>query len=591
MTAEREAPAGRRGPGGRAVDLLLDLWVLVPVVLLAWPLLTRGGHPFSRDLVFTPRLPLRPEALGLGTGAPRAAPLDAVVAAVSTVVDGGLLGRVAVVGVLLAAGCGAHRAVRGLGWPARALAGALAVWNPFVVERLGLGQWAVLSGYAVIFPLVTVLTRAGATQRERRARSAPWLLLGALTPTGAVLVGATAVVLGVRRRADAGLLALVAAVQLPWLLPALLGSAASVSDPSAVEAFSARAERAGPALLSLVGLGGIWDAQSVPGSRQGWLGHLTTVLVVTALAVAARTPRRPEVLGPRVWVLGLGSLVVAAATSLGPVAGVVASLTDVVPGLGLLRDAQKWLAPFVVLAVLAMAVLVEEAGRVSVRRVPVLAPTVAVLALALPFALLPDGAVVVHRVVSPVHYPRDFDDVAAALAREPDATQGALASAPWRLYRGYPWATPYATYDPSSRWFDVRVLTSDELAVGRRVVSGEDPWAARVGTALADPGPGTVDALAREGVRWLLVHREDPDAATLLDALGSDPSDTRVVDGASLVLLRLTATRVATARAAAPATWTVVLVALVDLAVLVALVLVAAPRTSPRRPRRSVTLA
>jgi hypothetical protein len=589
VTVEREATSGRGAR--RRTDALLDLWVLVPVLLLCWPLLTRGGHPFARDLVFTPRLPPRPEALGLGTGAPRAAPLDAVVAALSTVVDGAVLGRVAVVGVLAVAGWGAHRAVRTVGVPGRAAAGALAVWNPFVVERLGLGQWALLAGYAALFPLVVVLTAGDRTTRERRARCAPWLLLGALTPTGALLVGLTTVVLGVRRRADAGLLALAAAVQLPWLLPALLGSGSLLSDPAAVEVFAARAERAGPALLSLVGLGGIWDSLSVPGTREGWLGHLTTAVVVVALVVAARSVRRPAALAGPLWVLGLGSLAVAAATSVGPVADAVAALMGSVPGLGLLRDAQKWLAPFVVLAVLAVAVLVEDARRVARRRAPVLVQSVVVLAVVLPFALLPDGAVVVHRVLAPVHYPTDFDQVEAALAREPGDTQGALASAPWRLYRSYPWATEYATYDPSSRWFDVRVLMSDELVVGERVLGGEDPWAARVGAALAHPGAGTIDAVAREGVRWLLVHREDPDATALLDAVASDPGTTTVVDGRSLVLLRLAGTDVGAARAAAPAPWMVVLVALVDLAVLGALVLVAASRTSASGRERPVTLA
>ena len=302
MTLERDAGTARR------VDLALDLWVLVPVVLLAWPLLVRRGYPFSRDLVFTPALPLRPEALGLGTGSPRAAPLDAVVGLVSTVVDGAVVGRVAVIGVLALAGWGAHRVVRGTGVPARVAVAGLAVWNPFVVERLGLGQWALLAAYAALFWLVRALTDQDLTARDRRGRAAPWLLLGALTPTGALLVGVTTVIVGVRRRADAGLALLAGAVQLPWLLPALLsaaGAASAVSDPAAIAAFAARAERPGPALFSLVGLGGIWDAQSVPGSREGWLGHVTTALVVVALVVSLAQP--PAADGPRRTGLGARS--------------------------------------------------------------------------------------------------------------------------------------------------------------------------------------------------------------------------------------------------------------------------------------------
>ena len=588
MTLEKEARSARR------LDLVLDLWVLVPVVLLTWPLLVRGGYPFSRDLVFTPALPLRPEALGLGTGSPRAAPLDAVVGLLSIVVDGALIGRVAVLGVLAIAGWGAHRALRGLVLPARAAVAAFAVWNPFVVERMGLGQWALLGAYAALFWLVHALTGGDRSARQRRAAAAPWLLLGALTPTGALLVGATTLVVGVRRRADAGLVLLAAAVQLPWLLPAVLsaaGAASAVSDPAAVAAFAARAERPGPALLSLLGLGGIWDAQSVPGSREGWLGYATTVLVVVALVVAWRSPRRPHALDGRMWALGLLSLAVAAATTVSPVAEVLASLTDLVPGLGLLRDAQKWLAPFVLLAVLAVGVLVDEVLRAIRHHAPVLVQAGVVVALTLPFVLLPDGGVVVHRVVTPVDYPRDFAEVSAVVDRDSAAAPGALASAPWRLYRAYPWATPYATYDPSSRWFDVRVLTSDDLVVGGGVLRGEDPWAARVGAVLDAPDASTLQALGREGVHWLLVHREDPEAAALLAAAAADPSATRVVDGESLVLLRLEGTDSAVAEAASPPSWQVVIVAVVDLSVLLALLVVAVRRTSRSRDDGSVTLA
>ena len=588
MTLEREPRSARR------IDVALDLWVLVSVVFLAWPLLVRRGYPFSRDLVFTPALPLRPEAFGLGTGSPRAAPLDAVVALASTVLDGAVVGRLAVLGVLALAGWGAHRALQGLGVPARAAVAALAVWNPFVVERLGLGQWALLGAYAAVFWLVGALTDQGRGPRGRQARAAPWLLLGALTPTGALLVGVTTVVVGVRRRGDAGLVFLAAAVQLPWLVPAVLsaaGAASAVSDPAAVTAFSARAERPGPALFSLVGLGGIWDAQSVPGTREGWLGLATPALVVVALLVAWRSAARPATLGRRVWVLGLGSLVVSAVTTVGVAAEVVASLTDLVPGLGLLRDAQKWLAPFVVLSALAVGVLVDRVLRSTRRRAPVAVQALVVLAVTLPFVLLPDGAVVVHRVVQPVSYPRDFADVAAVLDRESGRAPGALASAPWRLYRAYPWATPYATYDPSSRWFDVRVLTSDDLTVGGTVLHGEDPWAARVGAVLESPDATTVRALGREGVRWLLVHREDPDAAALLDTVSGDPSVTRVVDGPSLVLIRFDHTATEVAEAAAPPAWQLVLVAGVDLAVLALLLAVTLRRTSRSRTDRSVTLA
>jgi len=112
-----------------------------------------------------------------------------------------------------------------------------------------------------------------------------------------------------------------------------------------------------------------------------------------------------------------------------------------------------------------------------------------------------------------------------------------------------------------------------------------------VGAALESPDASTVAALARAGVRWLLVHREDPDAAALLGAVSADSSATRVVDGDTLVLIRLDDTATGVAAAAAPPVWQAVLVVLVDLAVVTLLVVVAVRRRSRSGAGPSVTLA
>ncbi len=246
--------------------------------------------------------------------------------------------------------------------------------------------------------------------------------------------------------------------------------------------------------------------------------------------LAGRRLPAPRRLAP----LGLAGLVLAALTSLPGGAEAVAAATGVVPGLGLLRDAQKWLAPFVVLAVLAVATALDRGSRTVARHVPALAPSAAVVALVTPFLLLPDGTSVVHRVLAPATYPADF----AAVARVVDGGSGVLASAPWRPYRRYPWASDYPTFDPAGRWFDVRVTTSDALVVGGRTLAGEDPLAARVGAALDPPGPGTASALGAEGVRWVLVTRGDPGAEDVLTALEAAGART-VVDGADLALVEL----------------------------------------------------
>ena len=84
---------------GRGFSRVLPDGLVVLVTLaLTWPMWTAGGYGLARDLVFTPRAPWTLDAIGMGTSLPRAVPLDAVLAALTTVVDGAVVFRVAVAG-------------------------------------------------------------------------------------------------------------------------------------------------------------------------------------------------------------------------------------------------------------------------------------------------------------------------------------------------------------------------------------------------------------------------------------------------------------------------------------------------------------
>ena len=99
----------------RQMNLLLDAWPAAVALTLCVPLVTQGGYPLARDLVFVPHQPWTDAVIGLGDTAPRAVPLDAVVALLTHVIDGGVLARVLIPLLLAAAGWGTHRLVSGLG--------------------------------------------------------------------------------------------------------------------------------------------------------------------------------------------------------------------------------------------------------------------------------------------------------------------------------------------------------------------------------------------------------------------------------------------------------------------------------------------
>ncbi|WP_433681449.1 hypothetical protein [Nocardia sp. CA-119907] len=121
-------------------------------LLIAGPLLG-PGYLLLRDAVSTPRSYPTDSALGLGAAAPRAVPQDALLAALSPIVDGGLIVKAILVVALWAAGYGAAVLARELlrvSTGPQLVAVTVALWNPYVAERLLQGHWSLLTGYAAL---------------------------------------------------------------------------------------------------------------------------------------------------------------------------------------------------------------------------------------------------------------------------------------------------------------------------------------------------------------------------------------------------------------------------------------------------------
>ena len=568
------APSGWRRVG-------LDVWPLALAAVLCGPLLVQGGYPLARDLIFVPHEPLTDSSIGLGGSAPRAVPLDAAVGVLEHVVDGAVLARIVLPLILAAAGWGAHRLLDSTGFAGRLTAAGFAVWNPFVVERLALGQWALLAAYAAVPWLALFARRWRHGERGALWPLSAWLGVASLTATGGLLGTLMVLSCGARRRASSWWLAGVClVVQLPWLVPSVLGAAGAKSDPSGVDAFSADPDGPGGLVISLLGLGGVWDAHSVPATRESWWTPLSACVVVLVLAVAwRRLDAATGGLRSRLAVVGGLGFALALLPHLPAGDLALRHAMDAVPGAGLLRDGQKFLAPFALVVCLALGVAVDRAVRVVARRLPAAAVGAAILAVLTPIVLLPDATSQPWRTLDPVHYPEAFNQIEDALDGQP----GDVATLPWRGYRSFGWAHHDLTSsDPAVRWFDRTVLVSDDLQVGSTLVRGESARAHDVGAALASE-PVAV-ALRQQHVSWAVVYPDDPQAGQLSFA-GLEP----VVVGGEVELYRVPG-------ASPPppvASWRRVLVAGTDLAVALALVVAAAvavtggmTRSGARRRRR-----
>lgn len=490
------------------------LYSLTLAALILGPLLG-PGYLLIRDAVSTPRSYLTDSALGLTDAAARAVPQDWLVAVLSSVVDGGLVVKAILLAALWLAGWGAARMVAvllpGAGLGPQLVGSTVMLWNPYVAERLLQGHWSLLTGYAAL-PWIVV---AGVA--VRRGNRAGWPLLtlclaaAALTPTGALLAVAVALAVlaapGGRNRVLPRLLraaALFVAASAPWLVATALSGGGGTSDPAGVAAFAARAEPGLGTIGSLAGLGGIWNSTAVPGSRTSLWALAGTLLllavVVCGLPTLWRRRRHPVIVALAV-LAGLAVLLPAlGATGWGLAVGEWAVVH--VPGAGLLRDSQKWVALAAPLYALAAAAGTRAlAARVSL---PGAVPVAAIVAVVL---ALPDLVWGVGGALRPVQYPTAWQRVVDELEASTEA--GDVAVLPTGMFRKFPYSGDAPVLDPAPRMLPVDVLQTGQLVVGQAAtVAGEGARASRVERLLlSGAGP---EALTGEQVRWVLVERTTP---------------------------------------------------------------------------------
>lgn len=504
-----------------------SLYSLLLAVLIVGPLLG-PGYLLLRDAVSTPRSYVTDSALGLTDAAARAVPQDWLIAVLSSVVDGGVVVKAILLAALWSAGWGAARMVAtllpGVGLRAQLVASTVMLWNPYVAERLLQGHWSLLTGYAAL-PWVVC---AGVA--IRRGRPGAWwaltlcLAAAGLTPTGAILAAVVALSVlacpGGRGSAVARLLGTVAlflAASAPWLTATALSGGGGTSDPAGVAAFAARAEPGLGTLGSLAGLGGVWNSTAVPGSRTTLWALVGTAallaVVLCGLPALWRRRRHPVIVALAVLALVAVLLPALGATGWGLAVGEWAVVH--VPGAGLLRDSQKWVALAAPLYALAAAAGARAlSSRVSL---PGAVPVAAIVAVVL---ALPDLAWGVGGALKPVQYPAAWNRVAQQLELSKEA--GDVAVLPAGMFRKFPYSGGAPVLDPAPRMLPRDELQTGQLVVGQAsTVGGEGARATRVEQLLlAGAGP---QSLVDEHVRWVLVERTSPgpvgDSQRTLDQL------------------------------------------------------------------------
>jgi hypothetical protein len=465
-------------------------------------------------MVFVPRLDLTRDTLGLGSALPRAVPVDALTAILSSLVRGDILQKMVLIATLALAAYGASRLLQGQPGAVRAVAATVYVWNPYIAERLVLGHWALLVAYASLPWLALAAGGLRSGESGAFARLVVLLAVSAITPTGGLLAVLLVVAIVAwpgrpgRWRTVAPVVAAAIVVNAPWWLPGLLHPGVGTTA-SGVPEFAARGENMLGPIGSLAGLGGVWNADVVPGSRGTALGVAATVVLLSLAALGARPMARALDRGL------LGGLCVAASVGLalalaGVVPGVRELLDDVVlhvPAAGILRDGQKWIAPYALL--LAPAVAFGVARLADRARDPALQRLTSVAVVVVYLSLQPDLGWGVAGRLSGVQYSGEWSTVRDLVKSEPG--HGDVAVLPWGAFRAFAWNDDRTVLDPATRFFPGSVVASADLPVGRSVVRGDDARAAAVEAALQGSDAGT--ALRPLGVGWVLVEKGQLGAA------------------------------------------------------------------------------
>ena len=492
---------------GAAVGLGLGLLALGPGL--------RRGFLLSYDMVFVPREPFSAALPGLAPA--RAVPSDLVIATASRVLPADLVQKAVLLSIFVLACSGVAAMLDREPLLARLAAGVCYAWNPYVGERLIIGQWALLLGYAGLPWVLRAVLAADLASKRGAMRLGLALLpaviggFAAMAITALVVVPAVLLARNARRAAVA--LAALAAGSLPWFIPSLLHPV--YVDPASVAAFAARADTPFGSVGSLLMLGGAWNAQTVPKGYGGAWSALWLAVVILALAGDVLIAR-PRHRWPGLGVAAVAGLVIAGLGVTAAGRDLLRSMISGWAGFAVLRDAQQFVAPLALAEAAGFGLAVAGAMnpatfgkkfRERPARIDTAGTLLGVFAILAPVLLLPGLAWGAAGRLRPAWYPAPW--LAAAREVDASAARGSVLLLPFQTYRTFSWNHGETVLDPWTRLLSRPLIWNDGTRVGDVELAPDDPRARQLEGVIGGGGPLTA-ALRAAGVRFVLDDGDGP---------------------------------------------------------------------------------
>ena len=392
-----------------------------------------------------------------------------------------ILAIVMVGGVGLARACIKHL---GTSVSAAMVAATLFVVNPFVYDRVLMGQLVLLLAYALLpFTLRSLIDLVNVGSRSSLLSSLAWTGLIALVDLHIGGMSLLLLLLAILMSPSAPLaklmrcLAVVGvliALNFYWLIPASLANESARLGAGDLIAYAPR-PRSARILAHVLLLHGAWRTEftsPLASSPVLFLGAFLPLLASACVGLfASLTMARHSRLAKLLGMSALISIVLAMGTSFPATSWFTQLLFDHVPGYGIFREPQKWVALLAFsYAILAAFGVDKICGEVH-GRAPRFASLVAIGVL-LPIAATSTMWWGFDGQLQTSEFPDDW-----AKANEITRSQsGRLLFLPWNLYQPLPFAGNRSIASPAERFFDMPVLVSGDAALG---VSGS--------TAALDP--------------------------------------------------------------------------------------------------------
>lgn len=521
------SPAAKLSPAAndRRVLWLSLIGGVLSVIYLGPALLP--GYVLVADMVFVPDMRLTPSIWGVSYGSPRSVPTDVVVALLDNIIPAQVVQKLALMWCVWGLFVGVSLLVpRRLPLWVAVTAGLVAVMSPYLSERMLMGHWSLLVGHAALPWLIRSLLDA--YEKSNKQFVAPivwWTAVTSISPSSGLISGTLVLIFAllwaVNRQYGLAALLLVSTVVLnsPWIVAGLLHTSSGLSSGVGAHIFAARSDHVGPAVLSLLDGGGIWNVAAVPASRASVMGVVVTITVCLLTLVGVRSVIR-SVSTPQsavfVWAATWFVLAALGTTEVGK--SVITVIVQNIPGGGIVRDGQKFVGPWAIGIAVMVSLGVWQIANALIRR-GISTVMIAVAAVVGPLIMSLDVLFGISGVMKASDYPQSWRDIDQHLASHADADD-LLIVLPASAYRIFEWNDSKPVLDPAGRYFGVDVQTDDRLKVGSVVVPGENSLMDAVGRELNSPTP----EVSKLGIRWIVMHRSSPRQEYDLSHIKFDPS-------------------------------------------------------------------